>query len=481
MRTFLYALLPAFCLLTAGCSKPLFDLAILKEKETPLFAGKAESYQPTVQALAYSPDGKYLASCHQWMGRPDARSEFLLVPPVVKIWQMDGPGCFDSAVFHIQSDLMGTINTAFRFTPDGKELRVLSKSGLLFWNVEQQALRRSTISEPIAISHDGRTVAVVTNRDGSPVTDDSGDSISLVNSETGESRQRISPSHSEVCPWCFSIDGQRLLVQCGHPFSKHESWEIWNLPEGRLQCSLKSDNVTKWLSSFSPNGKTLAMVGVAVDTSKTTVTLWDTASGQQRATLWQNIENLRCLAFSPDGRWLAVGCGRTEQGRQSNNGKLYARLLVWDLKRNNEYAAVTDRSSWGITALDFAPDGKTIATGDGDGNIRFWEVDHLAGCIPKKEGRMLQPPANDSVEKIIPRGGSMQKRIGQEDAIRIAKTWVIENAHLTADKSLKVEAMRDEKRAGWSVLVWLLPSETGGHWSVFVSDNGIVVESHGGA
>ena len=377
MRLLLNRLLPAcLLLLAAGCSAPPFDPAKWQEKEASPFVEVDKAYQPTVQALAFSPDGKYLASCHQYMGRPNVREEFLAAPPVVKIWQMDGRNCVDWAMFHIESGLMGTDNTALCFTPDGKTLSVLTKNGLLFWDVEQQSLRRSRTSEPIAMAHDAKTVAQEANRDGSQQPhSNGGDGISIVDGETGETSQLISPRHAQVCPWCFSPDGRRLLVECFAPSSKHEAWEIWDLPDGRRQCSVAADNAAKWPCGFSPDGRTLAMVTTANDASK--ATLYDAATGRQKATLWENVENLRCLAFSPDGRWVAIGCGQTEGGKKANAGALHGQLRLWDLKQGKEYASLIDRSSWGITALTFSPDGKTLATGDGDGNIRFWEITRL--------------------------------------------------------------------------------------------------------
>jgi WD40 repeat protein len=39
--------------------------------------------------------------------------------------------------------------------------------------------------------------------------------------------------------------------------------------------------------------------------------------------------------------------------------------------------SITDDSVWGITAVEFSPDGKTLATGDSDGKVKLWKVPEL--------------------------------------------------------------------------------------------------------
>ena len=53
--------------------------------------------------------------------------------------------------------------------------------------------------------------------------------------------------------------------------------------------------------AFSPDGNTLA-TGSWDDT----VRLWDTATGEYKATLTEDSEGIRTILFSPDGRTLAI-------------------------------------------------------------------------------------------------------------------------------------------------------------------------------
>jgi WD40 repeat protein len=80
---------------------------------------------------------------------------------------------------------------------------------------------------------------------------------------------------------------------------------------------------------------------------------------------------VRCLAFAPDGRSLAVGSGHAlPQGE----------IKIWDLVtgtlRSNFLGIQT-----GIYAAAFAPDGRTLATGSYDQTLTLWDVASGRACV----------------------------------------------------------------------------------------------------
>jgi WD40 repeat protein len=139
---------------------------------------------------------------------------------------------------------------------------------------------------------------------------------------------------------------------------------------------------------FSPDGRTLA-----AENPDQTVSLWESASGKERAhlgtapvpgpgtagpTMFVNVFGMMggaadasTLAFAPDGRTLAA------KGADGS-------VRLWDLPAAREIGPLKGHDG-SVTALAFAPDGKTLASGGSDTTILLWD---LAG-LP----RPPQPPA----------------------------------------------------------------------------------------
>ncbi len=133
---------------------------------------------------------------------------------------------------------------------------------------------------------------------------------------------------------------------------------------------------------FSPDGKTLATAA-----GDRTVRLWDPENGEERRVLHWDGQETSVLAFSPDGRMLAVG--GTLYGE-----RLQATLRLCDPATGELKSRIDARGAW-VGAIGFTPDGRAVGafTHDRAGRfeVSFWETAtgreaDLAQPIPIAQG-----------------------------------------------------------------------------------------------
>jgi hypothetical protein len=109
--------------------------------------------------------------------------------------------------------------------------------------------------------------------------------------------------------------------------------------------------------AFSPDGRTLA-----IGSDDTTVRLWEVATGREIATLRGHELDVSSVAFSPDGRTLATG-------------SMDKTARLWEVATGKEIATLRgDKTEASVYSVAFSPDGRTLATGSEDWTARLWEV-----------------------------------------------------------------------------------------------------------
>ncbi|HTK06577.1 MAG TPA: WD40 repeat domain-containing protein [Ktedonobacteraceae bacterium] len=78
-------------------------------------------------------------------------------------------------------------------------------------------------------------------------------------------------------------------------------------------------------------------------------------------TFKQHADDVRCLTFSPDDRFLA-------------SGSRDCTICLWDIKKRGAPLHILHGHTQEVTTLAFSPDGKLLASGSEDRNIGIWDV-----------------------------------------------------------------------------------------------------------
>jgi WD40 repeat protein len=142
---------------------------------------------------------------------------------------------------------------------------------------------------------------------------------------------------------------------------------LWSLPNDKPRLTLDVKNAVRSLA-ISPDGKTLA--GSLEDGS---VQLWETEKGAPGTKIEASKDWQLALAFSPDGKSLAAGGydGKWRLFEVPSGKKLAeAEALAPAPPANKEPRDVNV-----VTALAFAPDGKSLAVAGFDGQVYQFATD----------------------------------------------------------------------------------------------------------
>jgi WD40 repeat protein len=125
--------------------------------------------------------------------------------------------------------------------------------------------------------------------------------------------------------------------------------KLWNPGTGRAWATFRGRSAAGALA-FSPDGTTLA---ARDPLDWTAVSLWDVALERQKATLWMiRASEVAAVAFLPDGTGLLVGSRNLELGGSG--------LLEWFRLPEREVVAFRPWRG-GVECLAFSPDGRLLA------------------------------------------------------------------------------------------------------------------------
>lgn len=353
-----------------------------------------------IRALAFSPDGKILASGSWDMG--------------IKLWDIA-----------TKENLSAFSGQAFVFSPDGKTFAVISEdpttqspevtndtsqepdrqgpSIRLFETITKEHL--STLSgETLAFSPDGEILA----------SRDTDGTIRLWNPATGEQlRTFVQPEPTDTnqgprrvrhpAPQnnrlVFSPNGSTLLSL--NDYHTIHTVQLWNVADGRLLSTTDTHTGPGRIYMFASVFSQDKPIFMSADETGAVHT-WNTTTGDYLSTF--NLKGHEdwgsTLGFSPDGTTL-MSVGSLKQGNT---------VRSWDTDNNKEFAPMPLPQLTVRKATSFSPDGKT-----------------LAGVTNKTNAR-----AKDDTNTI----GLWDLQTGTQRATLVGHTWFVETTTFSSDSDL---------------------------------------------
>ncbi|OAI39686.1 hypothetical protein AYO40_05585 [Planctomycetaceae bacterium SCGC AG-212-D15] len=298
------------------------------QNQRKLQSGMATSH------VAFAPDGKSIITVAGAVGR------------TVTVWDVGtGKKRFQPGVSVI----------GFAFAPDGKSLAVLGQkeektllavhdiaTGKPRFSIDVPAPEPMTLQplEPaaqLAYSPDGKLLAV------------GGTSPLLVDAVSGKERARLGDGKSYSTNMAFSRDGKLLAT----------------IEVNRAEQKQRIEN-----PELQDPKKALA--------SGETIRIWDVATGKEQVEFPGHTVGTKGLAFSSDGAVLFTAgidmpAGPVDGGFGVIRG-LKGYLRSWDVKTGKVRRQISAHAE-GVNCLALAPDGKSIATGGGDGLVIIWKAE----------------------------------------------------------------------------------------------------------
>lgn len=328
------------------------------------------------QAVAFSPDGKMLAS---------GERGFIILSEISSGREV---GRLTAAMTDVNF---------LHFSADGKMLvSAAEQGGIRVWDVTRMKEHlhlqaRKGIGRSAALSPDGKTIVAGT----------AGDTIQLWDLASGRELFVSPESHNdEIESVAFSPDG--ACIATGSAVRETVLWDVASL---RM---LRKLNTGASSLAFSPDGRRLATAWV----NEPGINVWDANRGTIALKLRDGDTRYESLTYSPDGRallsWRAwdikpnrynasVQVWDTTTVRQSAtlplvadkpyrigaaafNGRLAVAAVgtsvrIWDVRVKKEVARFDTAPGW-PSFLHFLPDGKTLlAASAWDGSLLFWDME----------------------------------------------------------------------------------------------------------
>ncbi|MCW3099957.1 MAG: repeat, subgroup [Chthonomonadaceae bacterium] len=188
--------------------------------------------------------------------------------------------------------------------------------------------------------------------------------VLLLDSSTGKRLQTLGNSY--WTSMAFSPDNTTLAIG-----DADESITLWNYRTGERLHSMRAHVGWIGMLQFSSDGSLLAC---ASEHYRKIAEIWRVRSGELFRTMVTSGDTYSA-AFSPDGRTIALGCGRFPNGDHG--------IELWDIQKEKRRKTLIGHDLQ-VTSLAYSQDGSTLVAADVSGVIRVWNP--ITGAVLRKMG-----------------------------------------------------------------------------------------------
>lgn len=287
----------------------------------------------SIREITYSPDGTQLA-----------------VATTIGVWIYDAQT--GEELDPITGGHTDWVNSA-AYSPDSKTIATTSRGGTVrLWDARTGKLQKTLTGHKswvlsVAYSPDGNTLA----------TGGVDDTIRLWNAHTGENIKTLKGHTDNVSSVKYSPNGDTIISVSGNGTVR-----FWDANKGQLINTIAGYHTP---IAYSPDGRTLLVTSnpnnnehLVVKDTIHAVHMLNLITGEPVKRI-SSLYNINCVAYSPDGKTIAISEGE--------------RFGLWNATTGKHLKTFIENTHE-VKSIAYSPDGKTIATASWDGTIRWWNV-----------------------------------------------------------------------------------------------------------